>query len=115
MGISYKEASEQHKNEKRFSGDIGYESAPYAKKKQKKTTKRANHKHEYAECVINHTSHQGHSWYGIAKYCTICGKVYNEQIFCTEQAIETLLKTGAPQFDIESPKSFPDFVKCVPV
>jgi len=58
-------------------------TAPYKKKSKKRTPKKANHKHEFADCIFEYDglrlddAHgfqpQPREWFG--KYCRICGKI----------------------------------------
>lgn len=86
------------------------EYTPYKKKSKKRTPKKANHKHEFVDCIFTYDrlrldeAHgfqpQPDEWFG--KYCYICGRVgsfeYDKWIdlprgtfsvdrkYCTEEA-----------------------------
>lgn len=59
-----------------------YEIPKYRKKKQKKTVKKSNHKHDYSkEVLIKRKMRQGNYRYNYAKVCSICGKIGEENYF----------------------------------
>ena len=65
----------------RISSDENFETVRYRKKSKKKPPRKANHKHESADCVFEYTSDK--AFYGgrrssIGLYCPICGKIIND-------------------------------------
>lgn len=74
-GESWKEFSLQHK----------YAELPeeprYIKKKKKKSVKKSDHKHQYADCIFDpEMTLGGKRWYYAGRYCTICGRIDNAYI-----------------------------------
>lgn len=51
------------------------EKATYRKKTKRKAPKKANHRHEYANCLIVARDIDGSERDFLKSYCTVCGKV----------------------------------------
>ena len=53
----------------------------YRKKKpsKSKSSRKANHKHQYEDCLLVDEENRPHK----AQYCTICGKINNVNVFET--------------------------------
>lgn len=82
MGISYREASEKYKNDKKKLID-GYNDVPYKKiKKDKKKNKRSKHKHEYIPAIYNISYKRIDGklirYQTCGRHCKICGRVENQ-------------------------------------
>lgn len=72
-------------SQKEFKIQYKYAELPdeprYKKKKKKKVIKKANHKHQYAECIFDPDMPLGNKrWYYAGRYCTICGRIENMSI-----------------------------------
>lgn len=57
-----------------FDFDEEYITTPYKKKKRKRKPRKADHPHQWAECVYG-ISFAGNFELSIGTYCPICGKV----------------------------------------
>lgn len=105
---------------------IPEEPPKHKKKKKKKAPKKADHKHEYKNCVIatrypdNWTLGLGHEgWTSVfASYCTVCGKLSepqkDEELFrlCPHIGYHTFfLSWNYDKCNQEEKKIFEDYVK----
>lgn len=68
---------------------FGEKEVKYKKKKAKKKNNKSNHKHQYEYCYFVKQSNIGSM---IGKYCTICGKLYNINIFPSQEQIKEAKK-----------------------
>ena len=79
MSISWSEASNLYKKNKRERID-GYEETSYKKKKHPHKTKRSKHKHEYIPAIYylsftNFNSNVKHEHVACGRHCKYCGRV----------------------------------------
>lgn len=56
------------------------EQTPYKKKKKPKTVKKADHKHNYIECLVKWDNHISRG-----ERCSVCGKLVMKIFFETEK------------------------------
>jgi len=112
MGLSYKESSEEYKNNKKKIVD-GYEKAPYKKIKNKKN-KRSNHKHEYVPAIYKRDNE---NFQTCGKHCKICGRVQDMYFFWkTSEELESFKKNNPDYLEVILPVGWDYFKdKKIPV
>lgn len=114
MGLTYHEASEKYKNDKKNLVD-GYKETPYKKKKVKKN-KRSDHKHEYIPAVYRL---EGRPYQTCGYHCKKCGRI--EDLFFyfwfhNEEQIENFKKENPGWVEIILPSDWNYFKnKNIPV
>jgi len=70
---------------------FGEEDAKYKKYKTKKKIKKSNHKHMYDKyCIVKINSKFLNT--AIVQYCSICGKIYNMNMFPKEEDLKKIKK-----------------------
>lgn len=61
--------------------DEEFITTPYRKKSKRRPPKKANHKHESADCIVTIGKCETHQ----AKYCPICGKIMDIRVSWDEK------------------------------
>ena len=114
MGSSWKESSEEYKNNKKKIID-GYEKTPHKKIKKKKKTKRSNHKHEYIPAIYNVIYKQIDGTevprQMCGQHCKICGRVENMYFlwYNTEDMLKKFKKNNPEWIELTLPREWDYF------